>query len=62
MSAPRRCTDYVVATGKNPGALLSRTDALVRQGFEPQGGIAMHAEPDGATWYAQAFAKWEPAE
>ena len=56
-----KTTDYTVASEHDCGALISKVNDLIKEGFEPLGGIQMVAPvlngDEVAPLYAQAMVK-----
>lgn len=54
-----KATDYYVASGSSPRALERTVKEYLREGWQPQGGMAVNTNVKGDDYYFQALVRYE---
>lgn len=49
--------EYVIVEATSAGELQSKVAAMLRDGWEPQGGLSVATYAAGAWWYYQALVR-----
>lgn len=57
-----RVIDYTLLTSTSPKGLVDGVRDLLREGWQPLGGVSVEASYTGATKLAQAMVKYAPPD